>query len=114
MIEIANMAVVAQGQPPSMGGEVLWIGMGLAIVVYIVLMSKGARKDKQQRQDMLNAIKRNDRVLTVGGIIGTVVSRSDDDFTLKVDESANVKITVVRGAIQKVLSEGEKPSELNK
>ena len=47
--------------------------------------------------------------MTIGGIIGSVVSVSDDEVTLKVDESANVKITVVRSAIQKVLAEDEKP-----
>jgi preprotein translocase subunit YajC len=43
-----------------------------------------------------------------------VVSTNEDDstVTVKIDESANVKITVVRSAIQKVLREDEKPSEV--
>ena len=112
-MNILQMAILAQGQPkPSGGGEILWIGMGLAIVAYIVMMSMGARKDRKKRDNMLAAIERNDRVMTIGGIIGSVVSVTDADVTLKVDESANVKITVIRSAIQKVLTEGEKPEAL--
>ena len=45
---------------------------------------------------MLANIKKNDRVMTIGGIVGSVVSASDAEVSLKVDESANVKITVIR------------------
>ncbi|NLX15166.1 MAG: preprotein translocase subunit YajC [Phycisphaerales bacterium] len=81
------------------------------IVVFYMVMIFGSRKDKKKRQDMLAAIKKNDRVMTIGGIIGSVVSTTDSEVTLKVDESANVKITFIRSAIQKVLTEGEKPGE---
>jgi len=101
--------VVAQngGGPPTM-----WIGLILMIVVFYGMVAWNSRKDKKRRQDMLNAVKKNDRVMTIGGIIGTVVTASDSEVTLKVDESANVKITFTRGAIQKVLTEGEKPAEI--
>ena len=62
---------------------------------------------------MLAAIKKNDRVMTIGGIVGSVVTANENEVTLKVDESANVKITVIRSAVQKVLLEGEKPNEVN-
>lgn len=109
MTHLFNIPVVAQGGggPPTM-----WIGLILMIVVFYGLVAWNSRKDKKHRQDMLNAIKKNDRVMTIGGIIGTVVSTNDTEVTLKVDESANVKITFARGAIQKVLTEGEKPAEV--
>lgn len=98
------------GGPP--GGQFL-IGLILMLVVFYGFMIWGGRKDKQKRQQMLASIKKNDRVMTIGGIIGFVVTASDTEVTLKVDESANVKITVVRSAIQKVLAEGEKPSTVS-
>lgn len=94
-------------------GNQLWIGLLLMILVFYMVMIFGSRKDKKKRQDMLSAIKKNDRVMTIGGIIGSVVTTTDHEVTLKVDESANVKITVIRSAIQKVLTEGEKPGEGN-
>ena len=53
---------------------------------------------------MLSALKKNDRVMTIGGVVGTVVQVRDDEVVVKVDESANVKLTFIRGSIQKILS----------
>lgn len=89
----------------------LWIPIFLAFAVFYGMMIWGGHKDKKRQREMLNAIKKNDRVVTIGGIMGTVVSVSNSEVTLKVDESANVKITFVRSAIQKVLSEGEATAE---
>jgi preprotein translocase subunit YajC len=110
--------ILAQNPPPtqqdSPGMDPLLIGLVLMLVVYFGIMLSGNRKEKKQRSEMLANIGRNDRVMTVGGIIGSVVSTNEDDstVTVKIDESANVKITVVRSAIQKVLREDEKPSEV--
>lgn len=95
---------------PGGGSGYLWFGLLLMIVVFYTIVLGGNRKEKRKRQEMLAALKKSDRVMTIGGIIGSVVSVSDSEVTLKVDESANVKITVVRNAIQRVLSEDEKPS----
>lgn len=108
MFNLFDPTMLAQQNP-----NTIWFGLLLMIVVFYLFMIFGSRKDKKKRQDMLAAIKKNDRVMTIGGIIGSVVSTTDHEVTLKVDESANVKITVIRSAIQKVLSEGEKPSEGN-
>jgi len=53
---------------------------------------------------MVQTLGKNDRVRTIGGIIGTVVDIKDDEITLKVDESNNTKIKVAPSAIGKNLS----------
>ncbi|GMU20158.1 MAG: hypothetical protein AMXMBFR13_02570 [Phycisphaerae bacterium] len=104
--------LVAQGGGGGLdGGNYMWIGLILMIVVFYAIIFSGSRKERKQRQDMLSAIKKNDRVMTIGGIIGTVISATQDEVVLKVDESANVKITVIRTAIQKVLTEDQKAGE---
>lgn len=108
MTQIAEIMMLAQGGPSSH----IWFGLILMLVVFYAIVFSGNRKEKKKRQEMLAAIGRNDRVMTIGGIIGSVVSVSDNEVTLKVDESANVKITVIRSAIQKVLMDDEKPSDL--
>jgi preprotein translocase subunit YajC len=108
---IFDIAILAQDQPGG-GSTKMWVGLLLMIVVFYGMIAWGSHKDKKRRRDMLGAVKKNDRVMTIGGIIGTVVTVSDTEVTLKVDESANVKITVVRSAIQKVLTEGEAPTEV--
>jgi len=53
---------------------------------------------------MVQSLQKNDRVRTIGGIIGTVVDIKGDDVTLKVDQSTNTKIKVASSAIGKNLS----------
>ena len=53
---------------------------------------------------MIQSLKKNDKVRTIGGIIGIVVDVKDDEVTLKVDESNNTKIKVAASAIGKNLS----------
>lgn len=67
------------------------------------IMSSGKRKEQKRYQEMLGALKRNDRVLTVGGVVGTVVDVRDDVVVLKVDESNNVKMQFIRSAVKDVL-----------
>ena len=48
---------------------------------------------------MVKALGKNDRVKTIGGIIGTIVDIRDNEITLKIEESNNTKIKVVPSAI---------------
>jgi preprotein translocase subunit YajC len=77
----------------------------LVMVVFWFVMSRGRNKEKQRFQQMLDSLKKNDRVQTIGGIIGTVVDVRDDEVVLKVDEANNVKIRFNRSAIKDVLRE---------
>lgn len=113
-MSLANLNLVLLAQDSgSGGGAAIWIGLILMLVVFYGVMLSGGRKEKKKRAEMLAAIKKNDRVMTIGGLLGTVVTVNETEVTLKVDESANVKITVIRGAIQRVLTEGEKPADVN-
>lgn len=75
----------------------------MGIVIYF-LMIRPQSKERKARTAMLAAVKKNDRVVTIGGILGTVLAVKDDEITLKVDESSNTKITFTRSAIQRVAS----------
>ncbi len=56
---------------------------------------------------MRDNLKRNDRVVTAGGLYGTVsaVDRDGDRVTLKVDESNNIKLDVTLGSVLRVLGD---------
>jgi preprotein translocase subunit YajC len=81
----------------------------LGIVFYFFIM-RPQNAEKKRRAAMLSAIKKNDRVCTIGGIIGTVVNAKEDEVTLKVDESNNTKITFTRSAIARVLGADSTPA----
>ncbi len=109
---LANAILAAPSGREGGGGWEMIIGLVLMLAVFYGIMLSSSRKDKRKRQQMLSAVKKNDRVMTIGGIVGSVVSVSDSEVTIKVDESANVKITLVRGAIQRVLRDDERPGDI--
>jgi len=54
---------------------------------------------------MVQNLKKNDKVRTIGGILGTIVDVRGDEVVLKVDESNNTKIRISTSAIGKNLSQ---------
>ena len=68
------------------------------------MLYRTPQKQKQQRKKLEQSLEKNDKVLTIGGIIGTIVDIKDDEITLKVDESNNTKIKVKRTAIGRNMS----------
>jgi len=92
----------ANQQAPS-GLSFLFPMLAVGLIFYF-LMLRPQSKERKQREAMINAVKKNDRIVTIGGIVGTVTSVRDDEVTLKVDESSNTKITFTRSSIQRVVA----------
>jgi len=90
------------------GGLSPLILFGLMAILMYLLLFRGPRKKQQQHKQMVQKLRKNDKVRTIGGIIGTVVDIKDDEITLKVDETSNTKIKVLSSAIGKNLSEEKK------
>jgi preprotein translocase subunit YajC len=82
----------------------LWF-MVLVIVFLYVFMIRSKRTQDRRRQEQLNALKKGDRIRTIGGILGTVVDVADDVVVVKVDETSNTKLRFVRSAIHVVESD---------
>jgi len=81
-----------------------WVFFGLMIVMFYFILLRGPRKKQQRHKQMVQSLEKNDRIRTIGGIIGTVVDVKDDEITLKVDESNNTKIKIVASAVGKNLT----------
>jgi preprotein translocase subunit YajC len=93
---------VSQG--PAGGGMLQIVFIVVIFAVMYFMFIRGPKKQQQQQQEMIRSLQKNDRVRTVGGIIGTVVDVKDEYITLKVDETNNTKIRVVAAAISKNLA----------
>jgi len=97
-----------QNQPaPQNPFSSIIIPLILVMVVFYVFMFSGKNKDEKKRKAMLAAMKRGDRVVTMGGLIASVVDVRDDEVVLKVDESANVKERYTRSSIVSVISQSD-------
>ena len=73
----------------------------IAIVIFFYfIMFRPQQKERARREKALSELKKNDRVITIGGIIGTIanISESDQEVTLKVDDNSRIKMR--RNAIQ--------------
>jgi preprotein translocase subunit YajC len=82
----------------------------IAVAAYLLLF-RPEQERRRRQQDLLGGLKKNDRVVTTAGIYGTVanVERDADRVVLKIDDAANVKITVTLSSIARVL--GDEKSE---
>lgn len=94
----------AKGQEPTFTQAFL-LPMVLIGILWYFLLFRPQRREQGRRDELLNQLKKNDRVVTIGGIIGTVASVSDDkkEVTVRVDD--NTRIRFLRSAIQSVLRE---------
>ena len=101
-------APVTESRRTSPSSPINFILLGLMFVVMYLLLFRGPRKKQQQHKQMVQTLEKNDRVRTIGGIIGTVVDIKGDEVTLKVDESTNTKIKVASSAIGRNLSKDNK------
>ncbi len=90
---------------PEMLNAVMW--MVFFFVVMYIIMIRPQRLKEKKRQEMLSKLKKNDRVVTIGGIFGTVVNIRDKDVVLRVDDGNNVKLRILRSAVARVVEKDE-------
>ena len=79
--------------------------LALLLVFMYFILFRGPKKREQEHRKMIQSLKKNDKVRTIGGVIGVIVDVKDDEITLKVDESNNTKIKVIPSAVGKNLSD---------
>ena len=97
-------------QPPqdAFGGmSLLFLMMAIFGVAYILLIRPMKQKEKRDRDSLLTNLKKNDEVMTAAGIIGVVANIKDEEVVLKLDESSNARLRVLKNTIIRVLNPKE-------
>ena len=89
----------------AMSGLMGMLPMILIIAAMFYLMWRGQAKERKKREAMLSSIKNGDRVVTIGGMYGTVAEVKNEGFLIKIVD--NVKIEVTKNAIGSVVTTGE-------
>lgn len=74
----------------------------LMFAVLYFLLIRPQQKKQKARNALLNALKKNDKVITIGGLHGTIVEITDDVVVLRVNDAT--KLTFDRSAVNSVLS----------
>ena len=91
---LQTAAPAAQG-----GGWSMWIMLVLIFVVMWFFMIRPQRKQQKELDNFRNSLKNGDKVVTIGGIYGTVCEVRDNDVLIEIDK--NVKIRVSKQALVK-------------
>ncbi len=97
------------GGLPNLGG--MLVPVIAIILIFYFLLIRPQKKQEKARTEMLKALKKGDRVVTIGGIHGIVTSVRDKGVTLKVDDAGNVRLRFSRSAINRVLTKDEEDEE---
>jgi preprotein translocase subunit YajC len=98
-----------QAPPGGMGDcySQLWIFLPMILIFYFLLL-RPQQKQEKLRREMLGKLEKGDRVVTSGGIHGTIASITNDIVVLKIDPKGEVKLTMDRSAIARVVRDEEK------
>jgi preprotein translocase subunit YajC len=72
----------------------------LIFIVFYFLLIRPQKKQQQEHKKMISELKKNDEIVTAGGIHGTIVNLQDDVATIRVDD--NTRIKVQRSSVQNV------------
>jgi preprotein translocase subunit YajC len=81
----------------------------LMFVVFYFLLIRPQQKRQKERMAMLNALKKGDKVITIGGIHGTIVDLTDDRVTLKVSD--NTRLVFERSSVNSVVTDEDASAE---
>jgi preprotein translocase subunit YajC len=102
MIDLAYAMAPSPGGGGNGGGmlQILPLMIGMFAIMYFLII-RPQQKQKRERENLLRAIKKGDRVVTSGGLYGTVVGLSEHTVTLKVADQ--VKLDFERSAIGRIV-----------
>jgi len=82
------------------GGFLIPLGLMFAIIYFMVIMPQ--QRQRKKVQAMLADLKSGDKIITNGGIYGTVNGIDGDSVILKISSEPQVKIRIARAAIAQV------------
>jgi preprotein translocase subunit YajC len=109
------LALLAQDEPAReltpiqqiLGNPLIPI-VGLFFLYYFIVLAPERRR-KREETLMKSALKKNDRIITIGGIHGTVVAAPADSnvITIRIDESGSTRVKINRSAIATIVSDKE-------
>ena len=94
-----------QGQDGGSGLIANIVLFGSIILIFYFMIIRPQQKRAKERQAMIDSMKKGDKIITAGGIHGTIVAVEDKTVLLQIAD--NVKVKVERSTIGNILKEGE-------
>ena len=98
-ITLLQTSAGAPGAAPAGGSGMFWIMMILLFVIMWAFMIRPQRKQQKELEKFRNELKRGDKVVTAGGIYGTVKDVDEANNILKVEIANGICIQVDKGSV---------------
>lgn len=100
----ADAAAKPEGPASLLVGPLLPM-LVVGLLFYLMIL-RPERSKRNNHSELVSNLKKNDRIVTIGGIFGTVVNaqQGSDEVVVKVDESANAKLRILRSAVSRVIT----------
>jgi preprotein translocase subunit YajC len=99
----ASLLFVAQS--PAGNGLIAFLPLAIIMVIFYVLLILPAQRRQKKTQAMLSDLKTGDKVVTNGGLYGTIVTLDGDSIQLRIADQ--VKVKVARSAVAGLQAEGK-------
>ena len=89
-----NTFTILQAAPAAQGGGwSMWIMLALIFIVMWFFMIRPQRKQQKELDNFRNSLKNGDKVVTIGGIYGTVCEVKDTYVLIEVDKDVKVRVS---------------------
>jgi len=99
----------AGGDAPQGGGFAALVPIILMFVIFYFLLIRPQQKKAKSHQEMINNLKKGDRVVTSGGIYGRITNLDERSATVEIAEKVRVKIT--RGSVASLAQEAQEEKQ---
>ena len=88
-----TFTLMQAAQPAQGGGWSMWVMLLLIFVVMWVFMIRPQRKQQKELENFRNALQKGDKVVTIGGIFGTVAEIKEDSVLIEVDNGVKIRVS---------------------
>lgn len=78
----------------------------LMVVIFYFLLYRPQKKQQKARNELLNSLKKGQKIVTIGGIYGTINALTDDAIMLQIAEKVEIKLA--RSSVARVLGKDDK------
>ena len=94
---VADVLTETQVEPTFFQKYANWILIGAMIVIFYFFMIRPQQKARKKEQEIRDALKAGDKIMTIGGIHGVIKKVDEDSFLIEVD--SNVTLRVAKQAV---------------
>ena len=98
------------GAPPGGSGQgnpfALWLPIILIFAIMYFLISRPQAKKQKQQRMMIEALRKGDKIVTTGGIYGTIAGIKEKEGTIIVKVDDNTKIEMVKSSVAQIVEKG--------